>query len=63
MYLHGNILLLCHIGVLKVIKFFEYNWQVRDEWLNWCNQLTTEDLLKERLGGVGSILYTFFSYY
>ncbi|MEH7734125.1 DinB family protein [Bacillus pumilus] len=43
-----------------MIKFFEYNWQVRDEWVNWCNQLTTEELLKDRIGGVGSILYTLF---
>ncbi|MEC4587948.1 DinB family protein [Bacillus safensis] len=41
-------------------KFFEYNWQVRDEWVNWCNQLTTEELLQDRIGGVGSILYTLF---
>ncbi|TQR24459.1 DinB family protein [Bacillus safensis] len=40
--------------------FFEYNWQVRDEWVNWCNQLTTEELLQDRIGGVGSILYTLF---
>ncbi|MED0667532.1 DinB family protein [Bacillus badius] len=41
-------------------SFFEYNWQVRDEWLNWCDQLTTEELLKDRIGGAGSILYTLF---
>ncbi|MCM2988966.1 DinB family protein [Bacillus safensis] len=41
-------------------KFFEYNWQVRDEWVNWCNQITTEELLQDRIGGVGSILYTLF---
>ncbi|QRF31040.1 DinB family protein [Bacillus safensis] len=41
-------------------KFFEYNWQIRDEWVNWCNQLTTEELLQDRIGGVGSILYTLF---
>lgn len=43
-----------------MIKFFEYNWQVRDQWFTWCNQLTTEELLKNHLGGVGSILYTLF---
>ncbi|MCG8395646.1 DinB family protein [Bacillus atrophaeus] len=43
-----------------MINFFEYNWQVRDEWFHWCNQLTTEELLKDRIGGVGSILYTLF---
>lgn len=43
-----------------MIKFFEYNWQVRDEWLAWCSQLTNEELLNERQGGAGSILYTLF---
>ena len=45
---------------MSMIKFFEYNWQVRDEWMVWCKQLSTEELLKERIGGVGSILYTLF---
>ncbi|MBE1553838.1 DinB family protein [Sporosarcina limicola] len=43
-----------------MIKFFEYNWQVRDEWFEWCNQLSKEELIKERTGGVRSILYTLF---
>ena len=43
-----------------MIKFFEYNWQVRDEWFDWCNQLTIKELLKDRRGGVGNILYTLF---
>ncbi|RXI96388.1 DUF664 domain-containing protein [Anaerobacillus alkaliphilus] len=41
-------------------RFFEYNWQVRDEWFDWCNQLPYEQLVKERSGGVGGILYTLF---
>lgn len=41
-------------------KFFEYNWQIRDEWFNWCNQLTIEELNKKRIGGVESILHTLF---
>lgn len=45
---------------IALIKFFEYNWQVRDEWFDWCSQLTIEELSKERRGGVGSILYTLF---
>lgn len=48
------------IGVSSVMKFFEYNWQVRDQWFTWCHQLTTEELLKNRLGGVENILYTLF---
>lgn len=41
-------------------KFFKYNWQVRDEWFKWCHQLTHEELLKIRQGGMGSILHTLF---
>lgn len=41
-------------------NFFEYNWQVRDEWFEWCKQLSNEELVKDRNGGVGSILYTLF---
>ncbi|MCM3490154.1 DinB family protein [Alkalihalophilus marmarensis] len=41
-------------------SFFEYNWQVRDDWLEWCEQISTEELLKPRTGGPGSILYTLF---
>jgi uncharacterized damage-inducible protein DinB len=37
---------------------FEYNWQVRNEWLEWCSKLSNEELLRERLGGVGNILHT-----
>nr|WP_284037909.1 DinB family protein [Neobacillus sp. 114] len=48
------------MGVFSLIKFFEYNWKVRDEWFDWCNQLATEELLIERRGGVGSILKTLF---
>jgi uncharacterized damage-inducible protein DinB len=43
-----------------MINFFEYNWQVRDEWFDWCNQLTDKELLKDRKGGLGNILYTLF---
>lgn len=38
--------------------FFQYNWQVRDEWFTWCEQLTKEELLKERIGGHHNILHT-----
>lgn len=43
-----------------LLKFFEYNWQVRDEWFEWCSPLTLEELLKDRTGGKGSILHTIF---
>ncbi|WP_429841369.1 DinB family protein [Brevibacillus sp. FIR094] len=40
--------------------FFQYNWQVRDEWMEWCKQLSPDELLRERTGGAGTILYTLF---
>lgn len=43
-----------------MLTFFQYNWQVRDEWLQWCRQLSREELVKERAGGVKSFLYTLF---
>ncbi|SDZ09480.1 Uncharacterized damage-inducible protein DinB (forms a four-helix bundle) [Evansella caseinilytica] len=39
---------------------FQYNWQVRDEWFQWCEQLAEVELLRPRTGGVGSILETLF---
>lgn len=39
---------------------FQYNWQVRDDWFKWFGQLSEEDLLCKRVGGVGSILETLF---
>ncbi|TKC18052.1 DinB family protein [Robertmurraya kyonggiensis] len=41
-----------------MLKFFEYNWQVRDEWFEWCKQVPEEELLKNRVGGLGNILHT-----
>ena len=40
--------------------FFEYNWQVRQEWYQWCEGVKEEELLRQRTGGVGSILQTLF---
>lgn len=39
---------------------FKYNWIVRDEWMDLCKQVAHEELIREREGGVGSILKTFF---
>lgn len=39
---------------------FRYNWEVRREWFEICKQLTHEQLLQERTGGAGSILYTLY---
>ncbi|QGQ95452.1 damage-inducible protein DinB [Paenibacillus psychroresistens] len=39
---------------------FEYNWQVRNEWFEWCSHVPNEVLIHKRIGGAGSILHTFF---
>ena len=39
---------------------FRYNWAVRDEWFEWCSHIPHEELVKKRLGGAGSILFTLF---
>jgi len=43
-----------------LIKLFRYNWIVREEWFELCNQIPLEQLLLDRSGGPGSILYTLF---
>jgi uncharacterized damage-inducible protein DinB len=43
-----------------MLKLFQYNWQVRDEWFTWCEGIPEEELLKERVGGFGNILHTLF---
>ncbi|RAV17751.1 DinB family protein [Paenibacillus contaminans] len=43
-----------------MIKLFHYNWTVRDEWFEWCKQISSEELTRSRIGGAGSILYTLF---
>jgi uncharacterized damage-inducible protein DinB len=46
---------------LKILKqLFRYNWEVRNEWFALCHKLPQEELLRERIGGVGSILKTLF---
>lgn len=40
--------------------FFRYNWIVREQWYEWCESVPSEELLKARTGGVGSILKTLF---
>lgn len=37
---------------------FQYNWLVREDWFDWCKQETPEELVKDRVGGLGSILKT-----
>lgn len=43
-----------------MLKMFQYNWQVRDEWFHWCEKVSSEELLRKRVGGVGNILQTLF---
>lgn len=43
-----------------MLKMFQYNWQVREEWFAWCENAPVEELLRKRVGGVGSILRTLF---
>ncbi|CDN42245.1 MULTISPECIES: DinB family protein [Paenibacillus] len=40
--------------------WFSYNWMVREQWYEWCGELSQEELLQERTGGVGGILKTLF---
>jgi uncharacterized damage-inducible protein DinB len=40
-----------------MIKLFSYNWQVREEWFEWCRTVPNEELTKERKGGMNSILH------
>lgn len=47
-------------GEIDVYTLIQYNWQVREDWFKWCEQLTEEELLRKRVGGVGSILETLF---
>ncbi|KFN04124.1 DUF664 domain-containing protein [Bacillus clarus] len=46
--------------MVQLEALFRYNWQVRDEWFEWCKQLPEKELLYKRVGGVGSILQTLF---
>ncbi|TRZ38451.1 damage-inducible protein DinB [Niallia circulans] len=39
-------------------SLFEYNWQVRDEWLKWCESIPEQELFAKRTGGVQGILAT-----
>lgn len=43
-----------------MLALFSYNWQVRNDWFEWCKTIPQDELLKERIGGVGSILHTLF---
>ncbi|WP_175989232.1 DinB family protein [Bacillus sp. Marseille-Q1617] len=40
-----------------MINLFLYNWKVRDEWFEWCKTVPDQEIMKERVGGMGSILH------
>jgi len=41
-----------------MLSLFHYNWQVRDDWFNWCQLIPEEEFHKERIGGMKSIRET-----
>ncbi|MBD8036926.1 DinB family protein [Solibacillus sp. A46] len=41
-----------------MLSLFQYNWQVREDWLQWCETLPVEEFQKERTGGMKSIRET-----
>ena len=41
-----------------MLSLFHYNWQVREDWLNWCQTISEEEFHKERIGGMKSIRET-----
>ncbi|TMW72883.1 DinB family protein [Alteribacter natronophilus] len=43
-----------------MLDLFKYNWQVREDWFRWCEELPAEELTKRRNGGMNSILHNLF---
>ncbi|QAY65672.1 DinB family protein [Paenibacillus protaetiae] len=43
-----------------MLKLFQYNWQVRNDWFDWCEPVSMEELMKKRTGGIGYILPTLY---
>ncbi|MFD6439005.1 DinB family protein [Peribacillus sp. NPDC060186] len=41
-----------------MLTLFTYNWQVRREWFEWCQAVSSAELLRQRSGGMGTILKT-----
>lgn len=39
---------------------FFYNWQIREEWFEWCEALPREEVFKKRIGGMGSIAHNLY---
>ncbi|TWJ46391.1 hypothetical protein CHCC5027_4188 [Bacillus paralicheniformis] len=47
-------------GEHEMKGLFQYNWQVRDEWFDWCLKQQPEEIEKKRSGGMESILKNLF---
>lgn len=43
-----------------MLEMFLYNWQIRNDWFEWCLELSFEELTKKRIGGMGSILHNLY---
>ncbi len=43
-----------------MIDSFLYNWQIREEWFEWCETISLEELMKKRIGGMQSILHNLY---
>ncbi|OCA89872.1 hypothetical protein A8L44_02745 [Bacillus sp. FJAT-27986] len=43
-----------------MLQMFLYNWQVREDWFKWCQNVSSEELIKKRVGGMGSILHNLY---
>ena len=43
-----------------MIDMFLYNWQIREDWFDFCKNISEEDLTKKRVGGFGSFLHNLF---
>lgn len=39
---------------------FLFNWQIREDWFKWCETISNDELLKRRVGGMGSIIHNLF---
>ncbi|RPF50638.1 DinB family protein [Aquisalibacillus elongatus] len=39
---------------------FLYNWTIRDRWIDWCRDISRDELIKERVGGHKGFLQTMF---
>ena len=37
-----------------------YNWQIREEWVKWCEKILNEELMKKRIVGMGCIIHNLF---